>query len=255
MPMTFRLIRFGATALAASGLLMACSSAPPPATAPTAAAQAAAAPAGPPPVVHINTALETCRHPLGSVVVSEDTGSIWYSQMRDYRLPPASTVLRVLVQQSGCFTWLAPGNHPSRKGASTPHADFILSPSISFDDTHPDNTAVTLSLQDSHSTVQLAQTEGSARYVDFQRYSPMFGAPQAGTGAFVKSTEGRIVAAAFVDAYNLLVRAARPYQSPDIKSSLPELNLPDLPNKPSLPNAPSKPPIALPDRSALDKLR
>lgn len=230
--MTFRLPRaFVLTPLAllSSILIVACGSKPPAAPPPP---EKPAAPPGPPPVVHSNAALEKCPQPLGSVIVSEDTGSIWYSQLRSYKLPPASALLRVLVQQSGCFVWIErPGAATTGKAGkagkveSAAKPDFTLSPTISFTEAPasggagkaaPDATT-TLTLQDNRSTVQLAETEGGAKYVDFNVFSPLFSAPNAGTGAYVKSPEGRVIAASFVDAYNLLVRAARNYQALNLK--------------------------------------
>ncbi len=246
--MTFRAFSLGILAVSATSLLIACGSKPPAAPPPP---DKPAAPPGPPPVVHSNPALEKCDKPMGSLVVNEDIGSIWYSQLRGYKLPSASAALRVLVQQSGCFVWTEPGGAVKTKsGKSTPPAkpDYTLSPTISFTEaaaSAPGKSTIdattTLTLQDNRSTVQLAETEGSAGYVDFNTFSPIFSAPAAGTGAYVKSPEGRVIAASFVDAYNLLVRAARKYQQPDTKSSLPSMpNVPnvDLPAKPAV-QAPS----------------
>lgn len=252
--MTFRtasrISRLGLPALLICSLLAACGSKPPAAPPP----DKPAAPPGPPPVVHSNAALEKCDKPLGSLVVNEDIGSIWYSQLRGYKLPSASAALRVLVQQSGCFVWIDASSGGSttktKSGKNTPPSkpDFTLSPSISFTDATGSaagkstvEAATTLTLQDNRSTVQLAETEGSARYVEFNTFSPLFSAPSAGASAFVKSPEGQVIAASFVDSYNLLVRAARKYQQPaqqsDAKSSLPSMpNVPnvDLPAKPSV---------------------
>jgi hypothetical protein len=166
-------------------------------------------------VVHINTALEKCDKPLGVLQVNEDTGSIWFSQLRSYKLPTASAMLRPLVLQSGCFAWPERASS-TKKGTPALSADFTLSPALSLIEGPGgkiESTTVTLTLQDSRGGVQLAETEGSARYVDFSLFSAIFGA-NAGTSAAVKSPEGRLVAASFVDAYNLLVRAARNYQLP-----------------------------------------
>lgn len=215
--MTFRPLSLASLALLGS-LLIACGSKPP---APPPVPAKPAAPPGPPPVVHINPALEKCPQPLGSVVVNEDTGSIWFSQLRDYKLPPTTAVLRVLVQQSGCFSWVdRPGAAPRGKaGKAEPLAkpDFTLAPTLSLTENAgkgPLEATVTLALQDNRSTVQLAETEGAARYVDINLFSPLFTPANTGTAAYMKSPEGRVVAASFVDAFNLLVRAARNYQAP-----------------------------------------
>ncbi len=248
--MTPRLISLSALAALAS-LLAACSSAPPPA--PAAPAAKPAAPPAPPPVVHINTGLEKCDKPLGLLQVNEDTGSIWFSQLRGYKLPTASTVLRMLIQQSGCFVW--PERAASaKKGAPLPTADFSLSPTLSLTEAASpkgaggllESATVTLTLQDSRGGVQLAETEGSARYVDFTLFSPLFAA-NAGTSSMIKTADGRMVAASFVDAYNLLVRAARNYQLPGKAADALQNALPDA--KSSLPGKPNAPAVKTPDAS------
>ncbi|WP_374592526.1 hypothetical protein [Aquabacterium sp.] len=223
--MMFRPLSLALSALLGS-LLIACGSQPP---VPPAVPVKPAAPPGPPPVVHVNTSLEKCPQPLGSVVVNEDTGSIWFSQLRDYKLPPTTLVLRVLVRQSGCFSWVdRPGTalrgKPGKAEASA-KPDFTLAPTLSLTENAgkvPLEATVTLALQDNRSTVQLAETEGAARYVDINLFSPLFTPASAGTAAYMKSPEGRVVAASFVDAFNLLVRAARNYQAPPaMKAPLP----------------------------------
>lgn len=231
------------------------SSAPPPAPPAATPAEAKAAPPGPPPVVHINTDLEKCAQSLGTVTVNEDIGSIWYSQLRGYKLPSTSTVLHLLVQQSGCFVWgdrSGAQKSKSNKNTAPQSADYTLSPALSFTDATtkgaPPNVTTTLTLQDNRSNVQLAQTEGEAHYVDFSIYQAMFNAPNAGTGAYVKSPEGRAVAASFVDAYNLLVRAARSYQPPGLTMpSVPKVSMPTtMPSTPSVPSTPKAPSLQTP---------
>ncbi|SDP54643.1 hypothetical protein SAMN04489708_115128, partial [Paracidovorax cattleyae] len=51
-----------------------------------------------------NTQLERCASPLGTVSLVENQDAGWYTILRnEYRLPPTSNLLRLLIQQSNCF--------------------------------------------------------------------------------------------------------------------------------------------------------
>src|SRR6478735_2655939 len=51
-----------------------------------------------------NAALEKCASPLGTVSLVENQSAGWYTIIRnEYKLPPTSNLLRLLVQQSNCF--------------------------------------------------------------------------------------------------------------------------------------------------------
>lgn len=48
--------------------------------------------------------LERCESPLGTVSLIENQSAGWYTILTgEYRLPPTSTLLRLLIQQSNCF--------------------------------------------------------------------------------------------------------------------------------------------------------
>ncbi|RRD57885.1 peptidoglycan-binding protein [Comamonadaceae bacterium OH2545_COT-014] len=48
--------------------------------------------------------LEKCASPLGTVSLVENQDAGWYTILRnEYRLPPTSNLLRLLIQQSNCF--------------------------------------------------------------------------------------------------------------------------------------------------------
>lgn len=70
-----------------------------------------------------------------------------------------------------------------------------------------------LTLVDNRSGVQVAVSEGSASKTDFNLSGLMRGAGNAGSaGAYSNTEQGKVIAAAFADAYNNLVQAARQYQ-------------------------------------------
>jgi curli biogenesis system outer membrane secretion channel CsgG len=50
-----------------------------------------------------NTQLERCPAALGTIALVEDSTQPWFMQMQSHRLQSTLPVLRMLVQQSGCF--------------------------------------------------------------------------------------------------------------------------------------------------------
>ena len=51
-----------------------------------------------------NSALEKCDSPLGTISLIENQSAGWYTILTgEYRLPPTSNLLRILIQQSNCF--------------------------------------------------------------------------------------------------------------------------------------------------------
>lgn len=78
-----------------------------------------------------------------------------------------------------------------------------------------------LTLVDNRSTVQLAAAEGSARNVDFGAFGGAFMSGLAGVGGgYANTAEGKVIVAAFTDAYNNLVKAVRNYKAQEVKGGL-----------------------------------
>jgi len=78
-----------------------------------------------------------------------------------------------------------------------------------------------LSLIDNRSGVQISIAEGSARNMDFGAIGGIFGSSGGGSlGGYTKTAEGKVIVAAFTDAYNNLVCATRNYQQQTIKGGL-----------------------------------
>lgn len=72
--------------------------------------------------------------------------------------------------------------------------------------------STTLMLTDTRSGVQVAAAQGSARNTDFGFGALGIGAGGgAGAGAYSKTPQGKVIAGAFLDSYNQLVRAVREY--------------------------------------------
>jgi curli biogenesis system outer membrane secretion channel CsgG len=78
-----------------------------------------------------------------------------------------------------------------------------------------------LLLTDNRSGVQLAAAEGSAKNWDFGIAGAMFGGSGWGSaGGFTNTPQGKVLAAAFMDSYNGLVRAVRNYQAQAVPGGL-----------------------------------
>lgn len=124
-------------------------------------------------------------------------------------------------------------------------ADYYLEPSIVIDDAptgdlaadlgglfHPvvgiiagsletSDSVVTLTLTDIRSTVQVAASEGSATASSFGGTIGAFGGGGSGSlSGLSRTPAGKATIAAFLDAYNGMVRALRQYKAQDVKGGL-----------------------------------
>ncbi|MBL6455181.1 hypothetical protein JMJ55_07590 [Belnapia sp. T6] len=82
-------------------------------------------------------------------------------------------------------------------------------------------TAVTLSVFDMRSGVQVAASEGSATATNFGAALAGIGVGGAGAlGGYQRTPAGQATVAAFVDAYNKLVVAVRNYRAQDVRGGL-----------------------------------
>ncbi len=205
--------------------------------------------------------LERCASPLGTLSLVENQQATWYAVLRDqYRLPPTSNLLRLMVQQSNCFVVVErsaagmramererelaeTGN--TRSGSNLGRgqmvaSDYALSPEIMFSNNNASGMGGTvaaligaqnpmlgraagglrtkeatamLTLVDNRSGVQVAVSEGSASKTDFNISALVRGSSAGASGGSYTNTEqGKVIAAAFADAYNNMVRAARQYR-------------------------------------------
>lgn len=78
-----------------------------------------------------------------------------------------------------------------------------------------------LTLVDNRSGVQLASAEGSASKTDFGAWSGLYGSSAAGgLGGYTKTAEGKLLAGAFADSYNQLVKAVKNYKAQEVKGGL-----------------------------------
>jgi curli biogenesis system outer membrane secretion channel CsgG len=98
-----------------------------------------------------NGKLEHCQAALGTIAVHEDTASPWFVTLQQHQLGPTTPVLKLLLQQSGCFVVVDRGaamqnmqqernlaESGELRSTSKMHkgqmvaADYTLSPSITF---------------------------------------------------------------------------------------------------------------------------
>jgi curli biogenesis system outer membrane secretion channel CsgG len=81
--------------------------------------------------------------------------------------------------------------------------------------------ATMLVLVDNRSGVQLAAAEGNSSKTDINVWGGLFGGGAAGgAGGYTNTPEGKVLASAFADAYNNLVKAAKNYKAQEVKGGL-----------------------------------
>ncbi|HSV51710.1 MAG TPA: peptidoglycan-binding protein [Burkholderiaceae bacterium] len=214
-----------------------------------------------------SSALEKCESPLGTVSLVENQSAGWYTVLTsEYRLPPTSNLLRLLVQQSNCFVVVERGaagmnamnreralqqSGEMRQGSNfgkgqMVSSDYGLSPEIVFSQ---DNTggmagslggliggrggaalgmlgagtktreaSAMLTLVDNRSGVQVAASEGSAAKTDIGGFGALFGGGAgAGLSGYTNTPQGKVVSAAFMDAFNQMVVSLRNYKAQTVK--------------------------------------
>lgn len=78
-----------------------------------------------------------------------------------------------------------------------------------------------LTLVDNRSGVQIAASEGSASNTDWGGFASMFGSRAGGgVSGYTNTPQGKVVAGAFMDSYNQMVRSLRNYKAQQVKGGL-----------------------------------
>lgn len=198
-----------------------------------------------------NSAIQRCEKPLGTVALVEDQNSAWFQTLRQARLGSTLPVLRLMVQQSNCFVVVERGRAMNnmtteraleqsgelREGSSFGRgqmvaADYAITPEIIFDQKgtqgiggllggwagvvagsiRKNEAGTVLLLTDNRSGVQVSASEGSASNTDFSLGGFGFGGGAvAGMGGYTNTPQGKVIVAAFADAYNQMITALRNY--------------------------------------------
>ncbi|MDO5289519.1 MAG: CsgG/HfaB family protein [Pseudomonadota bacterium] len=212
-----------------------------------------------------NSQLEKCDSPLGTVSLVENENAGWYTILRnEYRLPPTSNLLRLMIQQSNCFIVVERGaagmramsrerelmqSGEMRRGSNFGRgqmvaSDYGMSPEIIFSEGNTGGVAASLgglfgsvgsvvgavagntktreattmlTLVDNRSGVQVAASQGSATKTDIGGMASLFGGSGAGgVGGYQNTPQGKVIAGAFMDAYNNMVRSVRNYRAQSV---------------------------------------
>lgn len=207
-----------------------------------------------------NTQLEKCGETLGTIAVVENQNAPWYYELRNHRLGSTVPVLRLMIQQSNCFVIVERGaamrnitqerelarSGEARAGSNFGQgqmvvADYTMSPEIQFSgktgggrlgsflpglagvvagSVSQNEASTTLMLIDNRSSVQISASEGTGKNFDFG----IFGAAWAGLGAagggYSSTPQGKVIVAAFADAYNQMVKSLRSYKAQTVKGGL-----------------------------------
>lgn len=75
-----------------------------------------------------------------------------------------------------------------------------------------------LTLVDNRSGVQVAASEGSASKTDLNLFGGLFGGRAgAGLGGYTNTPQGKVISAAFMDAFNQMVRSLRNYRAQSVQ--------------------------------------
>jgi len=81
--------------------------------------------------------------------------------------------------------------------------------------------SVLLTMIDNRSSVQIAASEGSASKTDLGGFGALAGiSGAAGLGGYTNTPQGKVIAAAFMDAYNGMVVSLRQYKAQEVKGGL-----------------------------------
>jgi curli biogenesis system outer membrane secretion channel CsgG len=200
-----------------------------------------------------------------SLVENQSAG--WYTILTgEYKLPPTSNLLRLLVQQSNCFVVVERGAAGMRAmnrerdlmksgemrqgsnfgGGQMVASDYGLSPEIVFSTDNAGGiggvlggligggrgravaalggglqtrqASAMLTLVDNRSGVQVAASEGSASKSDLNLFGSLAGTGGAGgLGGYTNTPQGKVISAAFMDAFNQMVRSLRNYRAQTVQ--------------------------------------
>lgn len=78
-----------------------------------------------------------------------------------------------------------------------------------------------LTMVDNRSGVQIAAAQGSASKTDFGGFGSLFGGRGGGAlGGYQNTAQGKLIAAAFMDSYNGIVRSTRNYKAQQVQGGL-----------------------------------
>jgi hypothetical protein len=192
-----------------------------------------------------SSALETCEKPFGTLTVAENPDQTMKVFQQMSGLPEPSPLLRLIIQQSRCFQIVERGvafqnmmqeRELSKDGQLKSAAnvgrgqmvavDFLLTPNVVVGANTggaallggalfgalgaaaftTKNAQTTLFLTDARSGIQIAGAEGNVKKTDLA-LGAILGS--GGLGGYGSTSEGKLIAAAFLDNYNKIVLAIK----------------------------------------------
>lgn len=214
----------------------------------------------------VDTNLERCDKPMGTVAVVEEQDGDWYRYLTtDLRLPSTVPVIRMLIQQSNCFVVVERGkalqsiereralmrSGKLRRGSNIGQgqivaADYTINPVIVFSQRDAaglgaligqisskfsalgliagklkfKKAETMLVVLDNRSGVQIGIAQGRATKAEFDLFGAGGGSTFGALGGYTSTPEGKVLAAAFADGYNKLVRAMRDYKTQTVEGGL-----------------------------------
>ncbi|HEY4082133.1 MAG TPA: hypothetical protein VGM81_15695 [Burkholderiaceae bacterium] len=184
--------------------------------------------------------VEKCAATLGQLSLVEPPGGWGYLQQ--YGLGSPIPMLRMMVQQSGCFDAL---ERASAQAGHAPQADFALTATVQIGTSGTEGlggflsgkfsalgaladglkfkkASTGLQLVETRSGKALASAEGKATKTDIS-LAGLGGGSASGMGSYTSTPEGKMIAASLLDDYNKIVRQIReikPVASPAAASSV-----------------------------------
>lgn len=188
-----------------------------------------------------STQLEKCAKLLGTLAVNEPQDAV-SAALRGYGLTSPTGLIRLIIQQSGCFTVVERGRAMQnimqeralaesgqlQAGSNIGRgqlvvADFVLTPDVVFSNNNAGGVGAAIGgglrfkqaqtsmlVSDARSGIQVAAASGSSQKTDFAIGGILGGVGGGlGLGAYENTAEGKVVSASFLDNWNQIVRAIR----------------------------------------------
>ena len=164
--------------------------------------------------------LVKCDAPIATLALAENPNG--YTMSSSYNLPSSPVPLvRLLAQQSGCFRVVdrAAGLRGTIQEQQLKESGVLRKQGNTVEKGKSYEAQVALLLTDNETTEQVSAATGSARTTDLGLGGLAFGGMGgAGGVGWSNTNEGKVIAAAFLDAHNKLVVQARGLQAKELPS-------------------------------------
>ena len=177
-------------------------------------------------------AVETCDEPLGTLAIVEPQGDT-QAKLRRYGLGSPTAVLRLLAQQSNCFSVVGRNITAGEltRGVGKRQmvaADYVMNPSVMFSETSvgglggfvgklsvPSGSGkmkradTSMALFDVRSGVQVAMAMGDSRKTSSDEVDALFGKTDGNLEGYKSTNEGKLVVASFASNWNDIIRSIK----------------------------------------------